>query len=135
MALSHVCFYFGVISTRRSSRQRSSMREINNLRNGGITLCRCTRWMLFLYICLKFRKSSCSDQFLHFSAVEKRYISDLTPVPFQTRTENFPLSSVAGCSMLSGNLLLTSKVHLTFDRFSSYFKKELGFRNATSSLA
>lgn len=45
-------------------------------------------------------------------------MSDLAPVPFQTRTENFLLFPVTGYSMRSGNLFLTSKVSLTFDRFS-----------------
>ena len=37
-------------------------------------------------------------------------MSDLGPVPFQTRTENFLSSPVTGYSMLSGNLFLATKV-------------------------
>ena len=98
------------------------MGENNNLRICYVYL-RYARVLdgCFLFICLKFRKSSCLDQFLHFSAMEMGYGLDLEQVPSRTRTENFPLFAVTGYSMLSGNLFLAD--HLNFDQFSSYFKK------------
>ena len=51
-------------------------------------------------------------------------MSDLEPVPFQTRTENFLLSAVTGYSMLSGNLFLATKVYLSFDQFSQLLFEE-----------
>ena len=89
------------------------MREINILRNGGISLPVYSMDVFYIYdlpIGLEivlFRSIP-----PNFPRCRNGMMSVLEPVPFQTRTENFLLFPVTGYSKRrSGNLLLTSKFY------------------------